>query len=344
MSSVHGLDQSYFVSIFQALRIAYDHTLGFLAIPFIYIIFALVLYFTFRFFHNHAQRKTSLKDRFLKGGVGILRFIAVVVSLFYIFWGFNYNLHPLATTLGFQQDRIDSTYLHEEASLVQSHLESLRLQIDRDTLALEAHADFTDIESQIRPILEEILKSWDFPTRGRVRVRRLHPKGILLRTSTAGIYIPHSFEGHIDAGLHPLQWPFTLAHEMTHGYGVTDEGECNFVGLLACLSSEDTYINYAGLLTYWRYLMVSLRSDSPLLYHDLRGKLPSSIKNDLEAIYDNQDKYPDILPRLRDLVYDQYLKRHGVHSGIVSYNEITMLMNAWKGSAWNREIYRKWYE
>ncbi|MCB0582976.1 MAG: DUF3810 family protein, partial [Phaeodactylibacter sp.] len=69
-----------------------------------------------------------------------------------------------------------------------------------------------------------------------------------------GLYFPFTGEGHIDAGLHPLQKPYVMAHELAHGYGFGDEGTCNFLGYLACIGSDDPVIAYIGHLNYWRTL------------------------------------------------------------------------------------------
>ena len=100
------------------------------------------------------------------------------------------------------------------------------------------------------------------PHSGRVRVRQPWPNGFLLRWSTAGIYIPQTGEGHIDRGLLAVQKPFTIAHEMAHGYGVADEGACNFIAWLACSQSRDPWVRFGGALTYWRYAAAEMPYES----------------------------------------------------------------------------------
>ena len=58
---------------------------------------------------------------------------------------------------------------------------------------------------------------------GKIRCRQILPQGILLRISTAGFYNPLTGECNIDKGLHPLQKPFVMAHELFHGMGITGE-------------------------------------------------------------------------------------------------------------------------
>ena len=150
----------------------------------------------------------------------------------------------------------------------------------------------------------------------------LFPKGILLRISTAGFYLPFTGESNIDAGLHPIQLPFVMAHEYAHGYGTTDEGSCNFLGFLACENAADPFIRYSGHYGYWRYLLSSFRLQNPEAYKTFREALPAGIKADIKAISENSDKYPDIFPKFRDLTYDAFLKAQGINDGMANYNRI----------------------
>jgi len=178
--------------------------------------------------------------------------------------------------------------------------------------------------------VEKLLEKLNYPTAGTVRGRQLQPKGILLRFSTAGVYFPWTGESNIDAGLHPIQIPFTMAHEFAHGYGFTDEGTCNFLAYLACIQSENKMFQYSGHLSYWRYLASSYRRFDRENYTAYFKTLPKGIIADLYAIDANSDKYPNILPELRDAAYDTYLKTQGIGEWMKSYSRIVMLVKAWR--------------
>lgn len=187
----------------------------------------------------------------------------------------------------------------------------------------------TELEPKIRACLTAVLADFHYPTPGRVRGREL-PAGALLSFNTAGVYLPWVGEGHIDGGLHPLQKPFTLAHELAHGYGFTDEGTCNFLAYLACLRCSDPYVRYSGELTYWRYVFSALRQQSRSAYLLTRAKIPSGMHNDLAAIKDAMARYPDRLKGLQASAYDGYLKSQGIQTGMGSYDYIVQLTIAWR--------------
>ena len=230
-----------------------------------------------------------------------------------------------------QEQLVDKEYLISEIDKVVIELEALRYQVSAiDSLPLSESHIPDDLEDEIRDNLESLLNEWDMPTVGKVRVRKLSPKGILLRFSTAGVYVPFAFEGHIDKGLHPIQWPFTMAHEMTHGYGYGDEGACNFIGYLACLRSDNPIVKYSAKRAYWRYLMTDLRQLDEELYAQYWRALPIGIQNDVRDVIKYMDRYPDIMPDVRDKVYDSYLKSHGVQAGLANYSHMIKYVKAYE--------------
>ena len=220
---------------------------------------------------------------------------------------------------------LDSTYI-KETFLSQTAIVDSLAQINT-TASAEQNND--QLESHLRLIQEETIGEWGTPTIGRVRIRKV-PGGSLLRIRTSGIYIPHAFEGHIDNGLYFKQHPFTMAHEMAHGYGYTDESVCNFIGYLTCISSNDALVRYSGELAYWRYLVRYYRYFYPDEWTATYDGLSHALHSDLTDIREHIDQYKDLMPVMRDVIYDNYLKTHGVKSGIKSYDEMIQLIASWQ--------------
>lgn len=326
---VYSLYQKF---IFTPLRYVYDYTLGWSPIPMINLLIGFLLWMFFRLI-----RKLIVNNKIGNGWkysatffLHLIRFVLTVLALFYLLWGFNYYRLPLNEEFGWSTVEVDSIELVKEFEKVTQEVQEVRLKLKVDTSALKFRPNVTSIENEIRIAQLEVLSLFNLPHPGRVRVRALRPKGVLLVFSTAGIYIPFVMEGHFDTGLNELQWPFTLAHEMAHGYGITNEGECNFIGLLTCLHSEDTFINYSGLLAYWRYLFYEVNLCDSVLAQNTFNSLDTGVRADIEMIRKDAARYPDILPYMRDKIYDYYLKMHGVDSGLESYNEMIQWMIEWR--------------
>jgi len=306
-------DVVYFRGLFQGIRVLHDYSLGLLPFPSIYIALIAFLWYFFR------DVKASIKS----WANSILRFLIWVVIAFYVLWGYNYNQKPLHQQIGWELPTLDSTYITDEFRLQTQKLISLK-----DSMTGQTTQRFF-IEHKLRPLQEQLLSEWNIPVHGRVRVRYLIP-GSLLHFRTSGIYIPHSIEGHIDGGLYYKQHPFTIAHEMSHGYGITDESVANFVAYLTCLRSDDPGIVYSAELAYWRYLAGYYKYFHSDTWTDEYNNLDVRIIQDLNLISNHIKKYKDWMPKYRDIIYDNYLKTHGVKAGIKSYDQMILLIAAYK--------------
>ncbi len=270
-------------------------------------------------------------SRLLGFGHQLLAVAGLVIFLFQWLWGFNYGRVPLEQQMGIEPRALSVDELRDELLFATTEAVRFRqgLAEGPDTVIAEQKI-LPDPEALMRQSLKAVLKQYDLPRRTDVRGRTLLPKGILLRFSTAGVYLPFTGEGHVDAGLHHLQLPFVLAHEMGHAYGHGDEGTCNFLAYLACIQSDDPYLAYIGHLYYWRYVASEYLNMAPEAYEAFKKALPAGIRADVRAINAEMDKYPDILPELRDAAYNTYLQSQGIAEGIKNYDRVVMLVAAWR--------------
>lgn len=322
-------DQLYYRGIFQVVRVVYDHTLGLLPIPMVYVVFAVLVWLISERLKVVARAllsSTPILTKIADVVLSVLNPVGYIIFAFYLLWGWNYQQTPFEDKMGFSPVAADTLALYQEALDVMEELSVLRSAVVADTSHIVKSHVPEDLERHLRQVQEELIATWGEPTVGRVRIRELRPSGILLRISTSGVYIPFVSEGHIDAGLHALQYPFTMAHEMAHGYGYTDEGVCNFISYLTCLQSSYPMVQYSGLLGYWRYVLSNLRTYAPASFQAVKQQMPQPLRTDLQDISLQMDKYPDLLPQVRNAVYDSYLRSHGVKAGIANYNDIVRLV------------------
>jgi len=259
----------------------------------------------------------------------LLILASILVIMFYWMWGFNYNRVSLEKHLEFDDVSIDSVTFANTLTTTINTIVDLRGAFNMDERVISMTKNTTEFETECRQSLARILQEMDYPINGRVRIRRLFPKGSLLRISTAGVYWPFVLEGHIDPGLHPITWPFTMTHEMGHGFGFTDEGTCNFLGWLGCVSNDDAFIQYSGWMGYYRYLLINFRRNYPESYPTIYEAIPDVVLHDIKSIEKYANRYPDIFPKARNAFYDNYLKTHGVKGGLANYSKIIKLVHAW---------------
>ncbi|MEP6648093.1 MAG: DUF3810 family protein [Saprospiraceae bacterium] len=316
MLPVAFFEKVYYRGIFRVIRVTYDTLLGWSPVPMIYFAVAFILLRIFLWIREWKKGFFFLMTKAIGG-------IAFLIILFYVAWGFNYNQVPLQSRLGYNLKDVSANEIKLEFDRATAELKDAAIHLPLQMTSDSVIKSFAFTDSDLRADVEAALRELGVPSSGKVRVRQLRPPGFLLRWSTAGIYIPQVFEGHIDKGLLSVQKPFTMAHEMAHGYGITDEGACNFIAWLACHNSKNSWVRFGGDFTYWRYAASEI-PDS-LVMKELPSLTPVILRS-IKLINKNDQKYPDILPKIRDAIYSNYLKHHGVEGGMRSYNYVVLMV------------------
>ena len=325
------IEEVYTRFIFQGIRVFIDYTVGTLPFPAVYLFLTALVIYLFRKAKRGIQKEGDLTVKLLRFGRFLLTFSAAAVFLFLFLWGFNYGRVSIEKQLRFSPQPLEYEALQTEFEKTTRLLIAARAAVPGATDSVLSPDLMPDnAEDLIRKDLEIWLQNHRFPTAGRVRGRLLYPKGTLLSISTAGVYLPWVGEGHIDAGMYFIQHPFVMAHEMAHGYGFTDEGTCNFVAYLALKDSENPFFRYSAVLGYWVYLASGVARFDYEAYKTYYDTLPLGIRKDRQYIRAWSDRYPDILPKVRDAFYDNYLKTQGVKEGMKSYSRVVMLVTAWE--------------
>lgn len=330
-ASAPVIERYYSRGLFLWIRQIIDTGVGWFPFPLIYVFFFLVVAWLIKSIIQTDWRNFFYWNRVGQHLVSVVAFLGGVAFFFFFLWGFNYGRVPFTQQLSLKLEPIPIDILKERLNSKTEELLMLREQVAAQQIeALDISFQPADMEELIRQSVVQALKELDYPTAGKVRGRKLGPKGIFLRFSSAGLYWPFVGEGNIDGGLHILQQPFTMAHEITHGYGITNEGICNFIAYLACQKSSDSFIKYAGSVSYWRYLAGAYQQHKKEEYWSFRDQLPKGFLADMDAINTTLRQYPDIMPRFRNFAYDKYLKSQGISEGLQSYSQIVMLVEAWE--------------
>ena len=326
------VERWYSRGLFQWIRRSIDATVGQLPFPSFYLFWAGVVAFwvwVYRRRPKSATYKPKLKYWFAR----VFGFAGLLYGLFFWMWGFNYARIPLPKQIGLEPQPLDSTALWQELISETKALDSLRtMLVGSDTNALnDARFWPNHAEDTIREAVKKWLAGEKFPVDGRVRGRFIYPAGTLFKFGASGVYWPFIGEGNLDAGLHPLRKLPSMAHEMSHGYGFSDEGVCNFIAYAACSEHPNVYIAYCARLDYWNTLAIACKAiDGARFEQQFRKEIPAGILADQQAIRRQHGKFRELAPALRYRVYDSYLKAQGIKSGMLNYDEVLMLVRAWR--------------
>ena len=87
-------------------------------------------------------------------------------------------------------------------------------------------------------------------------------------TGYSGMYFALTGEAMINTQPPGVYMPFTVAHEHAHQLGIFAEDEANFVGIAACIKSDNLTFEYAGYMAGLNYLLNVLPIDEWLIIFD----------------------------------------------------------------------------
>ena len=257
-------------------------------------------------------------------GIGALAFF------FFVLWGYHYQRTSIPDQLGMSLRPLTLENLKEEVKITHDFATSSRSLISKDTLPIVETGLYSDLENKVRGALRNNLKSLGLEFNGEPRTKLFPPSGMMRRLGILGIYWPFTGESYIDPTLHPLEKPFTIAHEMAHSFGVTNEGEANFVAWVVCQESQDPLLQYSAQLRLLIYLLREYARLAPEDYREWIPKIDKGILNDIISIQEQGNKYPPFSIEFSRKSNDIFLKSQGVKEGIKSYSQLPMLVFAWR--------------
>jgi hypothetical protein len=296
----------YRQGLFRVFRIVWDYTFGLGPFPWIYVLVTGIVILAFR-----KWRLSKKVWSFMGTAKALLNGVAFLIFWFLVLWGYNYTCPTLIDKMDLQSNKTLTT--QDIARFAIEAAENSRAQTSVDLTTINYS------ESYIRTQVEARLEPYDFPTEGRVRCRVLGVNGVMRRLGILGIYFPFVGEGHIDGSQLSYTSYFSMAHELSHGYGITDEGEANLVAWLALSESGDSNLEYFANLEWMRSALSQLYWEDAGAFERLREKLSPRLKEDLSLIRDNNSLYPPLFPELSEAVNNAYLETQGVEEGVASY-------------------------
>ena len=160
------------------------------------------------------------------------------------------------------------------------------------------------------------------------------PKGvyfskIMSYMGYTGVFFPFSGETYINTDQPAWDIPNTIAHEIAHQRGVHSEAEANFLGIAACLQSDEVYYRYSGYMAGLFHLTKALYTADKDAYMEIRN----SFSEHLEADWQDNNRFwqerESKLGDVADTVYNTFLQVNGQTSGLKSYGECVDLIVLW---------------
>lgn len=152
---------------------------------------------------------------------------------------------------------------------------------------------------------------------------------ILSVQQLSGIYAPFTIEANYNSAMTDYHIPHTICHELSHLKGFMREDEANFIGYLACISSDDPAFQYSGYLTGFVYAGNALAKVNREAYYEIYQQLVEPVREDLRQNNEFWAKYEGRVAEVSTQWNDTYLKMNRQTDGVRSYGRMVDLMLAY---------------
>jgi len=322
-------DDIYSRMFFPAIRNIIDMTLGRLPFPSVYLFIASVA-LVFGVYINRLRKRKGWRYKIFYSFRALANGLGALIFFFLVFWGFNYQRTSIVQQLGLVPKALNLEQVKNEINITQRLVQQYRRALTSDTAAIQETILYPQLEIMVRRNIADNLDMLGLNFTGRPRTKLFPPPGFMRKMGILGIYFPFTGESYIDPTLHALEKPFTVAHEMAHSYGVTDEGEANFIAWVICTNSDDPLLRYSGQLKLLAYQIRDYYKMDPEEYKKWIKTLDSGVRNDLISIQKAGEEIKPYSIELSRRTNDIFLKSQGVKAGIMSYQQLPKLAFAWR--------------
>ncbi|MDR1346853.1 MAG: DUF3810 domain-containing protein [Prevotellaceae bacterium] len=260
------------------------------------------------------------KIKCAKGLYIIAYSVLFLIAYFYFSWGFSYFRKDFYTRCNIQKSEYNA----------ENFKAFVKTFIDDANSACIDFNDFdrNDINGKIErqyEKLKDVLKI-KYPN-GKRKPKRMLYEPLHTKTGVSGYFGPFFNEIHVNSFVSDFEYPFTLAHEKAHQFGVASEAECNLFAFIVCATGDDEQLRYSAYISTIGYVLNNYYKIFPDDYGNLLESIDSKIIEDIRTMSKRWTEAKNkTLSNAHKAVYDAYLKTNNITSGIENYSEVVNLL------------------
>jgi hypothetical protein len=265
---------------------------------------------------------TALKKiRFWRFWLRLGQVFSLLYVFFYFSWGFNYFRPKI-------ENRIDLEVKNVNMTLFRSVLDSMITLTNKHFFTI-TDSEYIEIDNSVELSYSRnnSLFSLNYPNGSR-RSKRMIFSNFMAKSGISGYFGPFFNEVNLNSCILPIDYPFLLAHEKAHQFGISNEAEANFVAYIICTTSDDRRLQYSGYMSVLLYFL----SDAKHLkdYRDYIKKIEDPVIIDLRY----RQKYYEGLKRksldkAQTFLNNAYLKSNNIKEGVENYNQVVEMVIGW---------------
>ncbi len=151
-----------------------------------------------------------------------------------------------------------------------------------------------------------------------------------------GYYFPFSMEANINSVMYITNVAPTICHELAHTKGFIYEDDANMIGFLACIHSDDPFLQYCGYLSVLSYVNNDFYESIGKNRNTYRRHVRISDGVADDNIFLTREEWQTVekkavvktstVKKVSSTLMDVTLKLNGVEEGVLQYNNVVGLL------------------
>lgn len=252
-----------------------------------------------------------------------------VYALFCLLWGVNYWTDSFQDRSGITAQPVAAEDLEAVTAYFAQQLADTADSVPRDENGVYA-VPKEQILAESRLVYGGVTELFPFLDFRDTGVKAVGCSRFMSIMGFTGVYFACIGESNVNVDSPACLLPSTVAHELAHQRGIAWEQECNFLGVLASVTSGMPDYVYSGWLLGFIHLGNALYETDPEAYWAIRNALPETVSADLRDNNAYWDQFRDnVVEKVSDTVYDAALKSYGDANGMKSYSMVVELLVAY---------------
>ena len=205
-------------------------------------------------------------------------------------------------------------------------------QIDRDEQGTAVYSG--DLIAESVHAMETMGQQYDRLSGYYVTPKYLKCSEFFSQQYIMGYYFPFSMEANINSVMYITNVAPTVCHELAHTKGFIFENDANMIGYLACIQSDDTFLQYCGYLSVLNYVNNDFYKSVNKSTYKKHVRIGDRVaddnvfltREDWQAVEKTAVVKTSTVKKVSNNFLNTNLKLNGVDEGIQQYNEVVNLL------------------